>query len=100
MPSMTATAHQLEALRGAEASGRLRKLSGGFWVVGDYPQVDRAHVPPASLSTHTIKACVNRGWFQMESFHTAHLTEVGRAVIAGNAEVKTDLPARDRLVTA
>ena len=99
MSKSLATSHQLEALRAAAPSGSLRYLSGGFWVQGDYPQVERGHVPARSLSTHTIKACARRGWFAMESWHRAHLTEAGRTVIAAMADVVTDLFDDDRLAS-
>lgn len=95
---MTATLFQLEALRAAVPSGRLRYLSGGFWVAGEYPDVQRGHVPERSLSTHTINACAKRGWFRKESYHTAHLTDAGRQIIAAMVAVDTsEIGERNRI---
>lgn len=91
------SAFQLEALRGAVASGHLRRLPGGFWVVGEYPDVPRAHVPAQWLSTQTIHACTKRGWLDMPNYYTALLTDSGREALAMWANVATSVPPHNRL---
>ncbi len=89
--------HQLEALRAAQGSGFLRRLPGGFWVKGDYPDVpkDQTHTPKVWLSTHTIQACSTRGWLTMPNYYTALLNDEGRNVVASNADVSTFNEVRD-----
>lgn len=70
---------QLQALRLALPSGKLRRLPGGYWVGDEHPEIARGTSPQSAAyaGTSTVEAAANRGWFEREGEFRVVLTPQG-----------------------
>jgi hypothetical protein len=78
------TPYQALALQLALATGRLRRLPGGWWVGDEHPEVPKGDVvvpDVRSVTAHTIKACAARDWMTSDGNFLATLTDAGRAAL-------------------